>query len=145
MGPTCSHDAESDPMVMQRREVENAQVYTVTAIVPCRNERESIERCVLSILDQEKCEGGIEIIVVDGLSDDGTPAILNRLALEYPSLKVFTNPKRTKPAGVNIGIQAARGRYIAILWGLTIATHRTICARVCRFLRRRTQIMSAGA
>jgi succinoglycan biosynthesis protein ExoA len=102
-------------MVMQRREFENAQAYIVTAIVPCRNERDSIEHCVLSILGQEKCDGGIEIIVVDGLSDDGTSAILNRLALESPSLTVLTNPKRTMPAGVNIGIQAARGRYIAIM------------------------------
>jgi glycosyltransferase involved in cell wall biosynthesis len=100
---------------MQRREVENVRAYTITAIVPCRNERESIERCVHSILGQELCDRGIEVIVVDGLSDDGTPAILNRLALEYPSLKVLTNPKRTMPAGVNIGIQAARGRYIAIM------------------------------
>src|SRR5438105_1738934 len=100
---------------MQRPEVENAQAYAVTAIVPCRNERGSIERCVLSILGQEQCDGGIEAIVVDGLSDDGTPTILNRLAQEYPSLTVLTNPKRTMPAGVNIGIQAARGRYIAIL------------------------------
>jgi succinoglycan biosynthesis protein ExoA len=91
------------------------QDYIVTAIVPCRNERESVERCILSILDQEKCDGGIEVIVVDGLSDDGTITILNRLALQHPSLKVLTNQNRTMPAAVNIGITAARGRYIAIM------------------------------
>jgi succinoglycan biosynthesis protein ExoA len=100
---------------MKHCQSEKTFVYAVTAIVPCRNERDSIERCVLSILDQEKCDGGIEVIVVDGLSDDGTPAILNRLAMEYPSLKVLKNPKSTMPAGVNIGIPAAGGRYIAIM------------------------------
>ena len=94
---------------------ETIPVYSVTAIVPCRNEREAIERCVLSILQQEECDGGIEVIVVDGCSDDGTPTILNRLASKYPSLTVLTNPKRTMPAAVNIGIQGARGRYIAIM------------------------------
>jgi len=106
---------KSDEKVEQRYQPASAHAYTVTAIVPCRNERESIERCVLSILGQEQCGGGIEVIVVDGLSDDGTPAILNRLALEYLSLRVLTNPKRTMPTGVNIGIQAARGRYIAVI------------------------------
>jgi glycosyltransferase involved in cell wall biosynthesis len=94
---------------------EKVYAYAVTAIVPCRNERNSIERCVSSILGQETCGGGIEVIVVDGLSDDGTPVILDKMAAEYPSLRVLTNPKRTMPAGVNIGIRAARGRYIAIM------------------------------
>jgi glycosyltransferase involved in cell wall biosynthesis len=107
--------SDQDQMVMKRCQPENTYAYAVTAIVPCRNERDSIERCVLSILGQEQCNGGIEIIVADGLSDDGTPAILNGLALEYPSLRVLTNPKRTMPSGVNFGIQAARGRYIAIM------------------------------
>ncbi len=102
-------------MVEPRPVFEHASVYTVTAIVPCRNEREYIEDCVLSILGQEQCDKGIEVIVVDGLSDDGTPAILNRLAPEHPSLTVLRNPKRTMPSGVNFGIQAARGRYIAIM------------------------------
>lgn len=88
---------------------------SVTAIIPCRNERESIAQCVLSILGQEMPNGGLEIIVVDGFSDDGTPAILNKMAGEHPSLTVLVNPKRTMAAGVNIGIQAARGRYIAIM------------------------------
>jgi len=99
---------------VQQPRSENTPAYNVTAIVPCRNERESIKRCVLSILSQEKC-GGVEVIVVDGQSDDGTSTILKKLALEYPSLKVLTNLKRTMPTGVNIGIQAACGRYIAIM------------------------------
>ena len=89
--------------------------YAVTVILPCRNERDSIERCVGSILSQERPKGNLEIIVVDGLSEDGTPELLARLAKEYPSLKVLTNPAQFMPAGVNIGIQAAQGRYIAIM------------------------------
>ncbi len=87
----------------------------VTAIVPCRNERKSIEACVRSILEQERPEGDFELIVVDGLSDDGTGEILSRLSGEYPSLKVITNHKRTMPSGVNLAIAAARGHYIAIM------------------------------
>ncbi len=87
----------------------------VTAIVPCRNEQDSIEACVRSILKQEEPHGSSELIVVDGLSDDGTGEILSRLSGEFPALRVITNPKRTMPSGVNLAIAAARGRYIAIM------------------------------
>lgn len=87
----------------------------VTAVVPCRNEVDSIERCVRSILNQEKPGGEWELIVVDGLSDDGTTDVLLRLAREYPALRILANPKRTMPSGVNLGIAASRGRYIAIM------------------------------
>ncbi|MEK6802006.1 MAG: glycosyltransferase family 2 protein [Nitrospirota bacterium] len=87
----------------------------VTAIVPCRNEKESIEACVRSILEQEMPGGDFELIVVDGLSDDGTREILSRLSGEYPALKVIANRKRTMPSGVNLAITAACGRYIAIM------------------------------
>ena len=87
----------------------------VTAIVPCRNEQDSIEACVRSILKQEEPHGSSELIVVDGLSDDGTGEILSRLSGEFPALRVITNPKRTMPSGVNLAIAAAHGRYIAIM------------------------------
>lgn len=87
----------------------------VTAIVPCRNEKDSIEACVRSILGQERPDGECELIVVDGLSDDGTVLILSRLAEEYRSLKVLRNEKRTMPSGVNLAIRAARGRFIAVM------------------------------
>ena len=87
----------------------------VTAIVPCRNEKDSIEACVRSILEQENPGGDFEVIVVDGLSDDGTGGILSKLSGEYPALKLIVNAKRTMPSGVNLAIAASRGRYIAIM------------------------------
>ena len=84
-------------------------------MVPCRNEKEAIEACVRSILAQEVPSGGLEIIVADGMSDDGTREILDRLAGTDPRLRIVDNPKRTTPCARNAGIQAARGSYIAIL------------------------------
>jgi glycosyltransferase involved in cell wall biosynthesis len=43
----------------------------VSVIIPCRNERDHIEARVASILSQEP-EGGFEVIIADGMSDDGT-------------------------------------------------------------------------
>jgi succinoglycan biosynthesis protein ExoA len=88
---------------------------TVSVVVPCRNEKEHIEACVLSILTQDPLSGGIEILVVDGMSDDGTRDILERLAQEDSRVRRIDNPNRITPCGMNAGIRAARGRYIAIM------------------------------
>lgn len=87
----------------------------LSVIIPCRNERRHIEACVRSILDQERPSGGMEVIVADGLSDDGTREILKRLAKEHPELRMVDNPRHLTPCAMNAGIREARGRYIAIL------------------------------
>jgi glycosyltransferase involved in cell wall biosynthesis len=87
----------------------------VTAVVPARNEERFIEACVRSLLAQQPPKGGFEVIVADGLSDDGTRAILERLQAEDPRLKVIDNPARITPAAFNAGIKAARGRYVAFM------------------------------
>jgi succinoglycan biosynthesis protein ExoA len=88
---------------------------TVSVVVPCRNEREHIEKCIRSLWTQKTPAGGFEIIVVDGMSDDGTREILTRLAMEDPRVRVIDNPMRTTPYGMNAGIRIARGSYIAIM------------------------------
>ena len=87
----------------------------VSLVVPCRNERQHIETCVRSLLAQEVPAGGYEILVVDGMSDDGTRDILTRLAQDTPQLRVIDNLARITPCALNLGIQAARGCYIAII------------------------------
>lgn len=87
----------------------------ISAVVPCRNEVASIQECVESILRQEVPAGDFEVIVVDGMSDDGTRAVLDRLAAANPRLRVIDNPQRTTPHAMNRGIEAARGDYIAVM------------------------------
>lgn len=88
---------------------------TVSVIVPCRNEKEHIKTCISSILAQEPPPGGFEIIVADGMSDDGTRDILKRLAEEDPRLRVVDNPARITSYGMNAGIREARGQYILLM------------------------------
>src|SRR5262245_19328956 len=85
--------------VQHRSAVTTSMNPAVSVIVPCRNEREHIERCVRSIQAQEQPTGGLEIIVADGMSDDGTRPILERLASEDPRLRVIDNPGRIAACG----------------------------------------------
>ena len=85
---------------------------TVSVIVPCRNEKDYIENSIRSILAQEPPPGGFEVIVADGMSDDGTRDILKRLTEEDSRLRVVDNPERIIPAGLNSAIRAAHGKII---------------------------------
>jgi glycosyltransferase involved in cell wall biosynthesis len=93
---------------------------TVSVIVPCRNEKDHIDSCIRSILSQEISHGQMELIVVDGMSNDGTRAILHQLMGEDSRLKVLDNLRKITPCARNIGIRAAIGNYIAILDAHTV-------------------------
>src|SRR5215510_12320266 len=87
-------------------------VPAVSLIVPCRNEKNYIEPCIRSLLAQDLLMGSFEIIVADGLSNDGTRDILARLAAEYACLRLVDNPGRIVSTGLNTAIRAARSRII---------------------------------
>jgi glycosyltransferase involved in cell wall biosynthesis len=84
----------------------------VSIIVPCRNEKDTIEACLHGILCQEPPPGGFEVIVADGLSDDGTRDILQRVADGDLRVRVIDNAGRIVSSGLNAAIRAARGGII---------------------------------
>jgi len=65
-------------------------ISSATIIVPARNEERNIEVCVRSLLNQSYVD--YDVVVVDGGSEDATPAILQRLAAESPRLRVVSEP-----------------------------------------------------
>jgi glycosyltransferase involved in cell wall biosynthesis len=84
----------------------------VSVLIPCRNEAQNIEGCIKNVYDFEPSEGGFEVIIIDGMSDDGTRDILYRLKEEYNSLSIIDNSRRTVPHAMNLGIAQAQGEYI---------------------------------
>ena len=50
----------------------------VSIIVPCRNEEKFIGRCLDSIIAQDYPGESLEVLVVDGMSEDGTRGIVER-------------------------------------------------------------------
>jgi len=86
----------------------------VSVIIPCRNERNYISRCVESIL-KNGYSGPLDIIIIDGMSDDGTREVLQGIKAGNNGLKVLDNPLRITPIAVNLGLWAAQGDVVLIV------------------------------
>jgi glycosyltransferase involved in cell wall biosynthesis len=85
---------------------------TVSVVIPCRNEVAHIATCIRSLLNQDISAERMEILVADGMSDDGTREVLLHLTEEDPRLRVVDNPGRIVSTGLNTAIRAARGQII---------------------------------
>jgi len=89
----------------------------VGIVIPCFNEKEYIAACLRSIMQSDYPRELIQIKVVDGMSSDGTRAIVSDLASEFPQIELIDNPKRTAPYAMNIGICALETPVVIILGG----------------------------
>jgi glycosyltransferase involved in cell wall biosynthesis len=84
----------------------------VSIILPIRNEAAYIERTLNAVLAQDYPKDRMEVIVVDGLSDDGTRNILSKF-----NVRVLDNPRRIVSAALNLALKEARGDVIVRIDG----------------------------
>jgi len=87
----------------------------VSVVVPVYQEGEFIG----SVLDDLLRQRGVsfELIVVDGGSRDGTVERVRAVAARDPRVRLLQNPRRLSSAGRALGVEAARGEWIAIVDG----------------------------
>ena len=85
----------------------------LTFAVPCYNSEAYMENCIRSLLP-----GGedVEIIIVDDGSKDGTAAIADRYAAEYPTIiKAVHQENGGHGEAVNAGLRNATGLYFKVV------------------------------
>jgi glycosyltransferase involved in cell wall biosynthesis len=83
--------------------------------MPVFNEGRFIEGALRSLQAQITPDFELEILVVDGMSEDNTRDQVGKLATEDPRIKLLRNPSRHTPAALNIGLRAAAGQYVCIM------------------------------
>lgn len=92
----------------------------ISIVVPVRNEERDLGSTLDALLTQQYPQSRFEILVVDGDSQDGTPALVAGYAERSASIRPLRNPRRGVAAGRNIGFRAARGELIVIVDGHSI-------------------------
>ena len=84
----------------------------VSIVLPVRNEADFLERCLQSVLQNDYPADRMEVLVVDGMSDDGTREIVQSLAAEDNRVRLLDNPQGIVPYAMNKGIREASGDII---------------------------------
>lgn len=95
----------------------------ISIIVPIRNEEVIIEKVLNSLKEQSLPKSiELEILLIDGLSEDRTLDIINEFkkANQDLNIKILTNSKRHTPFALNIGIQKSSGFYLCRIDAHTI-------------------------
>lgn len=85
----------------------------VSVVLPSLNVVNYIEECLVSVCNQTLRD--IEIICVDAGSTDGTLQVINKYQSADSRIWVIHSEKRSYGYQVNLGLNAARGEYVAIL------------------------------
>jgi len=84
----------------------------LSIVVACRNEIRHIRSFLESLNGQDLDGIDWEVIIADGMSDDGTRQVLETQQQQMKRTRVIDNPGRIVSTGLNAAIAAARGEII---------------------------------
>lgn len=87
----------------------------VSVVIPARNEARHIAATVAAFDRQTYPQTALEVLIVDGMSEDGMRAQVETLQETRPWLRFLTNPQRITPAAFNVGLRAASGDVLIIV------------------------------
>lgn len=90
----------------------NSNMPFVSVMIPICNEARYMPRCIQAVSEQEYPSNRIEVLIADGMSDDGTFEWLQDWASQATNRYVFQNPGRIVPTGLNILLPNAKGEII---------------------------------
>lgn len=151
---------------LRRRELQreaacsDAELPTVSVIVPCHNEAEVIDRCLNSVKAQDYPHDKLEIIVVDDGSTDDTAdrveehvngthvydgngngvfrlrGVPIKVGPFSGSLELIKNGHHGKAYALNAGIQASTGEIVVNIDSDVVLAPRAIRNIACAFVRR---------
>ena len=100
---------------MKNSQKTNDNLPLVSIIIPCRNEEKFIGKCLQSILNQDYPKEMMEVLVVDGMSEDKTREIIKNYIKKVPNIKLLDNLDKITPKAMNIGIKNSKGDIIILV------------------------------
>jgi cellulose synthase/poly-beta-1,6-N-acetylglucosamine synthase-like glycosyltransferase len=94
----------------------SAELPKISLIVPTKNEETVIRRCLDGILNIDYPKDKMQIIVVDGKSDDNTLKICSEFSEKYPeNIKIISEKTANgKPAALNLALPYINGELVGV-------------------------------
>ena len=87
----------------------------LSIVMPCYNEKNSVEKIIAEVMDVDLGTTKKEIIMIDDGSKDGTRDILKKLAAKHDNIKLVFNEKNMgKGASLRKGILQTTGDVVVI-------------------------------
>ncbi|MCX6273406.1 MAG: glycosyltransferase family 2 protein [Bacteroidetes bacterium] len=87
----------------------------VSVIIPCRNEADHILSCLDSVCANDYPHHLLTVMVVDGMSLDGTREIITTCSERYSFIHLIDNENYTTPYALNLGIKNTEADIYIIL------------------------------
>ena len=84
----------------------------VTVIMPIRNEIKFIKDSLHSVINQDYNENKFEIIISDGISNDGTYQFVKEIESNHENILVLKNQGKIVPTGFNEALSISKGEII---------------------------------
>jgi glycosyltransferase involved in cell wall biosynthesis len=70
-----------------------------------------VEEAIVSVINQTYC--AVQIIVIDDCSEDNSPSIIQKIAIDYPQIQVILLPHNLGNCkAFNLALQSAKGKYL---------------------------------
>jgi len=115
----------------------------VSIVIPCRNEIEHIQEVINCIYENNYPRDLIEVLIVDGMSNDGTRELLSKIHYKYNQIKIIDNPRQKTPFAFNLGVKQAKGDVIMIC-GARFLLSKNYINEIVEILNNRPEVGCVG-
>jgi succinoglycan biosynthesis protein ExoA len=92
--------------------MESSEPLQISVIVSCRNEIRHIRTFLGCLFHQDLRGLEMEVLIADGMSEDGTREVLEEFDKNGSVLRVIDNPEKIASTGLNYAIWEAKGEII---------------------------------
>jgi len=82
----------------------------ISIIIPCRNEKRHIVKCMDSIFASDYPSDKITVYVCDGMSNDGTDEEIRKISSNHANVILLKNKEKHTPHALNLGFSRAKTR-----------------------------------
>lgn len=115
----------------------------VSIIVAVNNEERRIMQCLTS-LASINYESKYEVLVLDGMSTDSSPKLIEEFCSNHPNFKFFKNLKKIASSGRNIGVAESNGTIVAFTDGDIVVDKDWLTRLVESLIKGKPQLAGVG-